>query len=254
MRNTFFANTSYQLRRGFFRKHIFSLDYGSIKVNDSVITQQYNPTYFNSNKSSVRFVDISYIFQYSNTDNINYPLKGKLFFASISKRGLGLTGGVNMLSLDASYSKFFPHKKKWYSSIELLTKLKVPFVQPYINRRAMGYGNFYMQGLEYYVIDGVAAAIAKYTLKKKLFSFSIPVPFHIKALPSIPFTFYAKTFADMGYNYTKKQYDSRLNNRLLYSGGFGIDILTLYDLNLRIEYSFNQLGENGLFLHSKGGF
>ena len=39
-----------------------------------------------------------------------------------------------------------------------------------------------------------------------------------------------------------------------YTGGFGIDILTLYDLNLRLEYSFNQLNENGLFLHTKGGF
>ena len=45
-----------------------------------------------------------------------------------------------------------------------------------------------------------------------------------------------------------------LNNRLLYSGGFGIDILTLYDINLRIEYSFNQLGEKGLFLHNQSGF
>ena len=41
---------------------------------------------------------------------------------------------------------------------------------------------------------------------------------------------------------------------MLYSGGFGIDILTFYDINLKIEYSFNQLNENGLFLHSNGGF
>jgi hypothetical protein len=45
-----------------------------------------------------------------------------------------------------------------------------------------------------------------------------------------------------------------LGNRFLYTSGFGIDILTLYDFNLRVEYSFNQLGEKGLFLHAKGGF
>jgi hypothetical protein len=40
---------------------------------------------------------------------------------------------------------------------------------------------------------------------------------------------------------------------LLYSLGGGFDIVTLYDLHLRLEYSFNQLGENGLFLHNGAG-
>ena len=65
---------------------------------------------------------------------------------------------------------------------------------------------------------------------------------------------FAKTFGDLGYAYNKKAYQGYFNNRLLYSGGFGIDILTLYDINLRLEYSFNQLSENGLFLHTQGGF
>lgn len=41
---------------------------------------------------------------------------------------------------------------------------------------------------------------------------------------------------------------------MLYTGGFGIDLVTLYDITFSVEYSFNQLGEKGLFLHSKGGF
>jgi hypothetical protein len=130
----------------------------------------------------------------------------------------------------------------------------LPFKQSYINQRALGYSEFYLRGLEYYVIDGVAAAVAKYTLKKKLFAFKIKVPFHIKAIPSIPFAFYAKTYADAGYSYIQKEFDTRLNNRFLYTGGFGIDVLSIYDLNVNFEYSFNQLGENGLFLHARVGF
>jgi len=60
--------------------------------------------------------------------------------------------------------------------------------------------------------------------------------------------------ATSGTVYNKKAYDTYLNNRILYTGGFGIDILTLYDLNFRFEYSFNQLGKNGLFLHTQDGF
>ena len=159
-----------------------------------------------------------------------------------------------MLSIDGAFNKYIRHKNNWASSIQLFGRLKLPFTQAYLNQRALGYGEFYLRGLEYYVIDGVAAAVARYTLKKKICSFNIPVPFHIRILPKIPFTIFAKTYADAGYSYSKPEFDSRLNNILLYTGGFGIDILTLYGINLRLEYSFNQLGENGLFLHTKGGF
>ena len=40
-----------------------------------------------------------------------------------------------------------------------------------------------------------------------------------------------------------------LNNKMLYTGGIGLDIISIYDVVLRIEYSFNQLNQNGLFVH-----
>jgi hypothetical protein len=40
----------------------------------------------------------------------------------------------------------------------------------------------------------------------------------------------------------------------LYSGGLGFDLLSLYDMQLGIEYSINQLGERGLFLHTRAFF
>ncbi len=254
VRNSFSIGGSYSIRKGHFKSHAYSLSYTHINVDDTVISSKYNPAYFNSKSSSQGFPDIAYSFQYSNTDNINYPLKGEIYGIGILKRGLSFTGGINMLSLDGSFNKFIKHKNNFASSIQFFGRLKLPFTQPYINQRALGYGEFYPRGLELYVIDGVASAVTRYTLKKKILSFNIPVPFHIKILPKIPFTIFAKTYADAGYSYNKPEFNTRLNNRFLYSGGFGVDILTLYDINLRVEYSFNQLGENGLFLHSKGGF
>jgi outer membrane protein assembly factor BamA len=254
VRNNLFASVSYQSRKGFFKKHSYNLTYTYINLNDSILDPLYNPNYFNSSKSSLGILDLSYSFGYANTDNNNYPLKGKIYGFTALKRGLGIKGGINMLSLSGYYNKYFPHTKNWYSVVQFYTKIILPFTQAYINQRSIGYSDFYLRGLEYYVIDGVAAAVSKYTLKKKLLSFNIPVPFHIKAVPKIPFTFFAKTYADAGYSYIKKQFDTRLNNRFLYSGGFGLDILSLYDANINIEYSFNQLGENGLFLHAKMGF
>ncbi|MEP6711324.1 MAG: POTRA domain-containing protein [Ferruginibacter sp.] len=254
VRNVFSTAASYLVRKGYYKRHVYRFGYSYLNVTDTILSPAYNPGYLNSSKSSVGYPDFIYAFQYSNTDNINYPLKGKIYGVSFLKRGLALTGGINLFSVDAAFYKYFAHGHDWYSSVELDTKLKLPFKQAFINQRALGFQEFYLRGLEYYVVDGVAAALAKYTLKKKIISFKIPVPFHIKTLPAIPFTIFAKTYADAGYSYIKREFDTRLNNRLLYTGGFGIDILTLYDINLKIEYSFNQLGENGLFLHTRGGF
>jgi len=34
----------------------------------------------------------------------------------------------------------------------------------------------------------------------------------------------------------------------------GFDLVTFYDLVLRLDYSFNQLKQNGLFLHIRNDF
>ncbi|MFT3909116.1 MAG: POTRA domain-containing protein [Ferruginibacter sp.] len=253
-KNNLILGATYQRRRGFFKKNIYSVFYNFINVNDSVVTSVYNSHYINSAKSSVGYFDLQYDYIYTNINNVNYPLQGRIFKLTALKRGFGFKGGVNMFSLEGVYSLFFPHKHNWYSSVELLGNIKLPFEQPYINQMGLGYREFYLRGLEYYVIDGVANAVTKYSLKKKLVSFNIPFPFHIKKIPRLPFTLYGKTFADMGYSYNKQEFDSKLGNRFLYTGGFGIDIMALYDVTLKVEYSFNQLGEKGLFLHAKALF
>jgi hypothetical protein len=37
----------------------------------------------------------------------------------------------------------------------------------------------------------------------------------------------------------------------MYSTGIGIDIITYYDKLLGFDYSFNGIGEHGLFIHWK---
>lgn len=253
-RNIFYASAGFTIRRGLFKKHFFSIGYSHQKVDDSIINVRYNPHYFKDPVTSKKIIDLSYVMQYSNVNNIAYPLKGMTWFIAVSKRGLGFTGGLNMLTLEGGLNKYFDMGKNWYSSIQLNGKVRLPFDQAFINQRGLGYGDNYLRGLEYYVIDGVATALVKSTIKKKIVAFKIPFRLFPKLFTSIPFTIFAKTYADAGVAYNKKAYYSYLNNRFLYSGGFGIDILTLYDLNLKFEYSFNQLKENGLFLHNQSGF
>ena len=253
-RRSFYVNGGYIIRKGLFTRHTIGLSYVHQQIDDSIINIKYNPNYFKDPVNSKDILDITYTMQYANVNNISYPLTGKTAFLAIQKRGLGFTGGLNMLTLEAGLNKYYDMGKNWYSSITLNGKIKLPFEQAYINQRGLGYGENYLRGLEYYVIDGVATALVKTTLKKKIIAFNIPFPFFPKVFTKIPFTIFAKTYVDAGYAYNTKSFYSKLNNRLLYTGGFGIDILTLYDINLRFEYSFNQLNENGLFLHNQSGF
>ncbi len=252
--SNFYITAGYAVRKGFFAKHIFNATFVHSAVSDSILLPKNNPNYFNSNKASVNIFEIAYTYQYANVNNVLYATKGKTGFVTVAKKGLGLTGGVNALTLEAGLNKYFDLGKKWYSSIQINGKIRLPLYQAYVNQRGLGYGDSYLRGLEYLVIDGVGTALVKSTLKKKVAEFKIPLPFKLKSLSYIPFTIFAKTYVDLAYAFNKKEFVTNLNNKLLYTGGFGIDILTFYDVNLRFEYSFNQLNQKGLFLHTQSGF
>jgi outer membrane protein assembly factor BamA len=252
--STFYVNAGYSMRRGFFNRHNFSANFTRVTVSDSILLPKNNSNYFNSPKPFANVFEINYVWQYANVNNVLYATSGKTAFVALSKKGLGITGSINCFTAEAGYNRYLDFGKGWLSSLQLNGKIRLPFTQAYINQRGLGYGDTYLRGQEYLVIDGVATALVKTTLKKKLASFKIKVPFKLKAIQYIPFTFFGKVYGDLGYAYSKQQYVTNLNNKLLYTGGFGIDILTFYDVNLRFEYSFNQLGQKGLFLHTQGGF
>jgi outer membrane protein assembly factor BamA len=252
-RKNYFFGAGYNFRKNIMGTHYFNITFNHIAVVDSLISSKYNPNYFKEAVTHKNYVDFSYTYRYINTNNAMYPLRGTVSSLRFTKRGVGFSGGINMFSIEGSYNKYWPLKNDWYVSTELSAKTTLPFNQPYINQRSLGYSDVNLRGLELYVVDGVAFGLARNTIKKKLFTINIKTPFKSDKYHIIPFTVFAKTYADIGMVYNKEAYRTSLNNKFLYTGGFGIDILSIYDVNLRIEYSFNQLGKNGLFLQAQSG-
>lgn len=254
VRKSITFNGAYIIRKGYYRRHILGFGYTYSNVNDSILTK-YNPDYFRSANNVQHISDVYYAHSYIKTNNVLYPLQGKIYSYVFTKRGLGLTGGINAFTIDGNYNLYLDHGKHWYSTFNMAGKLRLPFKVAYINQRAFGFLDYYVSGLEYYVIDGVASGHFKYSLKKKILDFTVKTPLKkSRILHEIPLKIFAKTYSDFGYSYIPQENKAMLNNKLLYSGGLGLDIVTLFDINLKIEFSFNQLGENGLFLHTKGGF
>ena len=243
------ARIGFIIRNGLRKRETITLEYNWNKVDDSIIIL--NPRYFNQPVNQKGSVQFAYQLQYYDVDNIAYPLSGDIYGFSIIKQGFRARGGVNYFSLSGEYKRFFAAEKKWYFSMQFLAQCKLPFDQPYVSLRALGFEN-YVRGLEYFVIDGVASLLSIFDVKKELIQFTVPTFIKGPAYHRIPFRIYAKAYTDIGYTYLKYN-RGQLNNRILWGKGFGLDIVTLHELHLRVEYSFNQLGQNGLFLHNQSG-
>ncbi|HEX6915200.1 MAG TPA: POTRA domain-containing protein [Chitinophagaceae bacterium] len=232
-------------------KHFLRMGFTSMKV-DTAVTNR-NPDYFPGHATKISFPEIGYTITHQNVDFIPYPGKGVTFTGTLMKRGF--TSKMNMWQLNAAATYTIPVFPKSQIYLQAAGTLKLPFRQPFYNRRLFGYGELYMRGLEYYVIDGVAGFIGRATLRREVLSFNIRPPVVIQGHDKIPFRFFLKVYGDAGYAYDKYPVNySSLTNKLLHTYGVGLDIISFYDFVIRFEYTFNQLNEEDLFLHSRSDF
>lgn len=246
-------SADYVYRPAIKTRHIFRLGYTNEKIADTVLNPiTGNPGYYPNNKTQLSYPEFYYGIQFTNADYNAYPTKGLKIEGNIQHKGIN--NDVNLTQLLVSGSYTMPIAPRDQVQFAFGGLIKLPFNQPFFNRQLFGYGNIFMQGLEYYVIDGVAGAIGRVTGSRRLLDVILKPPEKIKKQVKIPVQVYGKIFTNTGYGYNKDPGNSLLNNRFLYSGGFGLDVVVIYDLVFKFDYSFNQFGESGLFLHAKKDF
>lgn len=247
VRREWFVSLGYLARKKIKKREWFTLSLTGINLSDSI--SYYNPDFLGNGITHIVYPEIKYKIRYDDVDNVIYPLKGHSYEGIISKRGIQWSGGLNRIQLISNAYWYFPVGNEWFTAFRLGGGIQLPFAQPYFNTRAMGYGDAYLRGYEYYVIDGVAYFMAKAELKKKIFHFSIPTPFtRSENYSSIPITFYAKVFSDIGGVFSRQK--SMLSDNFLWGNGVGLDIVTLYDISVSINFSLNNMGESGIYYHA----
>lgn len=230
--------------------HTFGLQYTVEDVADTVITL--NPSY-NHNQQKISFPEVYYTLLHLNTDFNPYPTKG--YIGELSFRKKGISQPINMWQFSAKGSLFKPIIPKYYFNLKAAGLLKLPFKQPYINQQLLGFNGMFMQGYEYYVVDGVAGGYTKASISRELINTVFHIPSKkIERLNHIPFRVYAKVYGNAGYVYNPEPGPNMLCNKMLYSGGVGLDIIAFYDFIIKLEWSFNQLRQNDLYLHRKEYF
>lgn len=251
LRNFFKGNFELTYRKAFYTTHHFGIGYQALRFGDSVFVL--NPHFFKNNRHAVKFGEIYYNLSYQNLDYNPYPTKGHAGELRVSKQGFN--NHVNVWQITAKGVGYWHLGKRSFYSLGAAGTIKAPFKQPFYNSQLLGYGDMFMRGYEYYVIDGVAGGFFNATLLQQLTDFKIHIPRTKWFTPRlIPLKIYGKVFGNAGYVHNPQPYQNRLPNKMLLGGGIGLDIFTMYDFTLKLELSFNHLGQNDIYLQKKDIF
>ena len=243
------ANAELTYRRAIRTRHSLGVAYSVEEVSDTIVAL--NNSYFKPGHNRMKVPAVYYNMSFYDLDYNPYPTRGYAAQVSVSKSGFDKIN--NLFQLHVKGLGNWPVAPNAFFSLAVYGGIKLPFRQPYFNRRFLGYNDAFMQGYEYYVIDGVAGGYVKTTLTRKIIDFSVKVPSPKKTKEAfrIPFRVFGKIYGNSGYVYNPDPGENMLSNKILHGGGIGIDIVTFYDITVKIEWSFNQLGQNGIFIHRK---
>ena len=177
--------------------------------------------------------------------------------ASIEKLGLGVFDDVDITRFQASYARYVKLPKGFFISNYSSLYLSGPDNQPYSMVKGLGFRNDVIRGYELYVIHGQYYFANKTSLKKVVWSGSTRwEKFPMEQFRYVPYALYLKTYFDVGYAKNTYNYEGNqlLADKLIYGGGVGLDFVTMYDVVIRLEYSFNSIGESGFFFNIQSEF
>jgi outer membrane protein assembly factor BamA len=237
--------------------HQFSLEYRKNLTTDS-IGKILNPHFFLNGQTQQQHLSVAYTFVRDVRDIKPYPLHGS--FTKIEFRHNGLTPNDNLflsrISIDHFY--YFPIFQPLYGEISAHARTSFPRKQPpYFNNQALGYGNIFVRGYQYYVSDGLDYALLKTSVHLQLLNLKLNLnrwmPFY--AFKTFPLKAYLSANFDAGISIDPHYaMNNPLTNHWLTGYGLGLDIIAWYNKSARIEWSLNNREQSGIFLKLESGF
>lgn len=128
----------------------------------SIVYEELNPLYFANGGGAERAISLSYAFTYDYRDVFAYPMNGVYFQAKATKLGLGIFQDKNLLFLALRHEFYHEFNERWstgYNFYGRTTPLRAR--PPFEDSHIMGSSSTTVPGYEYYILDGIDAAILK---------------------------------------------------------------------------------------------
>lgn len=232
--------------------HSFLMKHERNAIDESA--SDLNTSFFNG-KDEQRFFELAYGFTNEGRDNKFYALKGYYLGIAATKTGLGIEKDINRFNTEGIYARFFPLHKK--INLEMRLKGRKEWIKedhPYHQLSALGYGESFIRGYELYIIDGTDYFLSQNSLRfrifRKTFNWGKIIP--VESYRKFPVDLYFTINGDTGYvNNRLFNEENPLNNRWLFGGGIGIDIVLYTKYAFQIEFSKNHWNETGVFLNAR---
>ena len=245
IRKGYRVNTNLTYRPNLFERHALQVGIGNESISDSAFAIA--PNFLPNHKKSFSYLDLNWSYSKIRFDYNAYPTKGASTEIALSQR---FSKESNLTAIQFRQIVAKPIAPNRFILAESLTIGRTMQQSNYSDRKLMGYGLMQMNGLDYYVVDGNAATLFKAAIHQRIGSYTVENPLTKKFLPSVKYTFWIKAFTQLGYVYSsEKNKANPLANSLLRTAGIGVDLISIYDFVLNMEYSINQLGDKGLYLH-----
>ena len=245
LRDGFRGNANLTYRPNLFER--FNLQFGLGEENITSEAFAKAPNLLPTFSKSMRYADFTLGYSKTKFDYNAYPTKGASTDFSWYQR---IADKAPFTSFQFRKILVHPFNQTNFIYAESNSQIKFLANQNYLDQRLLGYGNLQMSGLEYYIVDGNAASIGKLAFHHKLGTITLRNPVTKKFLQEVKYHFWLKLFTQMGYVYSEKPLNAnKLSNTLLRTAGIGVDIISIYDFVFKIDYSVNQLGDKGLYLH-----
>ncbi len=232
--------------------HYFNLTIGfaNRKAADTLVSL--NPMFYGDNKSQLTYFTTQANFTIDKRNIHYYPTRGYFFEIAGKKYGLGIFNDLNKYALYLDSRKFWQFSPRWTAANSVGIR-KSSEKLPYLLNYGLGYGD-YLNGFEYFVIQGSDFVTFKNMLRYNILSQKIS---YLSFIPlnkfnKVHYAAYVNAFFHTGYvkNYQPIVVNrNTMENTLLYSYGLGIDIVTYYDKVFRIDFSINNFGQKGIYLH-----
>lgn len=250
LRHEYYAYFALNIRKSIHNSHYFELAYNDHQYNDIVF--EMNPDFDPNQYNKFRYFSLTYFYKNDHRDKRSFPLNGYYVDAIVVKRGLGISSNANvdLLTFTTNLRKYWNLGHNWYLTGGFTGRAASTGNNPYFLNTGLGYGRDFVRGYEHYVIDGQNFALIKTDLKYALFQDQIS---NLPVLPSkfnkIHWSIYLNFFVDAAYSTTDfPQLSNTLQNKALLGYGAGFNFVSYYDIVIRLEYSYNKMGERDFFI------
>jgi outer membrane protein assembly factor BamA len=256
LRKNLSAFFRYSYRASFYNFHFVTFGYNNTIVNPDVFIQ--NPDYFLHESTKLNYFLLGYTYRHDKRNNIQYATEGQLLNVSLTKYGLFSADDIDDIEIALNANKYFSFGDRFNFASGLSISSFLEKRQPFTLVRGIGYNPYFIRGYELNVVEGQQTLVHKNSFRFKFLDvgYDIGKLVPLEEFSYLPLKMYLGFNFDQGFVNDRNNIpeNARLTNKYLFGYGPGLDIVTLYDMVFRLEYSFNNQGEQAFFFNFRAPF